>query len=165
MLVTGRKIWYNSRVNNVICGEHMVMEIINGTIDHLEDVYKLICELENGNLEKDNFTRIYQDNINNKDIYYFLAIKELKIIGFASFHIQKLLHHCAKIGEIQEIIILEDEQSSGVGTALFNRIKEVAVQNECVQLEVCCNLAREKSHQFYIKQGIKRSHYKFTYRL
>lgn len=141
------------------------MEIVEAKTGHLNEVYSLICELENESLNKDNFSRIYQDNIDNDNIYYLLAINESAIVGFASLHIQKLLHHCDKIGEIQEIVVLKGQQGLGIGTALFNRVVEIAVSNHCSQLEVCCNQARLKSHQFYLKQGMNKSHYKFTYPL
>lgn len=141
------------------------LEIIKATIEHLNVVYELICELENECLNKDAFSQIYQDNINNINVYYLLAVDDSNIVGFASLHIQKLLHHCANIGEVQEVVVSIKQQCSGIGSALFNRIKEIAVLNNCLQLEVCCNQTREKSHKFYLKQGMKKSHYKFTYSL
>jgi len=141
------------------------VEIVKANINHLEAIYTLICELENKNLNKNDFSQIYRDNINNDNIFYLIAVEASDIsdiIGFASLHIQKLLHHCGKVGEIQEIIIAKNQQGSGVGTALFNRIKEIAVINNCTLLEVCCNKIREKSHKFYLKQGMAQSHYKFV---
>jgi len=141
------------------------MEIIKASIDHLESVYKLLCELENDLLDKNDFSKIYKHNIKNDDVHYVLAVNDLNIIGFASLHIQKLLHHCSTIGEIQEIIVAKEQQGLGVGAMLFEELKKIATTNKCIQLEVCCNLARENSHKFYLKQGMKKSHYKFTYRL
>ena len=143
----------------------LAMEIIEARIDHLEDVYKLLCELENETLDKSKFTQIYRDNMYNSNIHYFLAIDELNVVGFASLHLQKLLHHCAQVGEIQEIIISKNQQGKGTGTALFNKLKETAIRYNCLLLEVCCNVLREKSHNFYLKQDMKKSHYKFTYQL
>ena len=139
------------------------MEIINATINELENVYKLLCELEHKKLNKNDFVKVYRDNLENKNVHYILAVNKLDIIGFASLHIQKLLHHCGYIGEIHEIIISKDYQGKGVGTMLFNELKSIAIENKCVQLEVCCNLARKQSHKFYIIQSMKKSHYKFTF--
>lgn len=141
------------------------MEIRNATINHLNAVYELICELESKELNKEDFSHIFQENVNNNDIHYLLAVEDSDIIGFASLHVQKLLHHCGNVGEIQELVVSKRRQGSGVGTALFNRIKEIAVLNSCGLLEVCCNQVREKSHQFYLGQGMDKSHYKFTYHL
>lgn len=141
------------------------MEIIKATVNHLDSVYELVCELEGEKLNKNDFSRIYMNNINHDDIHYLVAVEQSDIIGFASLHIQKLLHHCAEVGEIQEIIITKKWQGSSIGTLLFKRITEIAVLNKCLQLEVCCNKIREKSHSFYIKQGMIKSHYKFVYDL
>lgn len=141
------------------------MEIIRATIDHLNVVYDLVCELENECLDEDDFSRIFRENMNNSDVYYLLAVDESNIVGFASLHIQKLLHHCAHIGEIQEIVVSKKQQCSGIGSALFKSIKQMAVLNRCLQLEVCCNQAREKGRQFYLKQGMKETHSKFSYSL
>jgi len=138
------------------------MEVINATEKHLPEIYNLICELEDKKLDKDSFTQIFLDNLSNKDIYHFLAHENGDTIGFASLHIQNLLHHCSKVGEIQEIVISKKHQGKGVGSMLFNKILETAKSYECPLLEVCCNRAREKSHGFYINQGMKKSHYKFT---
>jgi len=138
------------------------MKIIDATIAHVNAVYDLICELQDEKLDKDNFSQIYKDNISNQDIYYFLAFNEESAIGFASLHVQKLLHHCAKIGEIQEIVVSQAQRGIGVGAMLFEKLREAAVANNCEMLEVCCNKARVSSHQFYLRQGMQKSHFKFT---
>jgi len=142
-----------------------VLKIIKATMNHLDAVYNLICELEDKNLDKYAFLRIYQENIADGNVHYMLAVDKSDIIGFASLHIQKLLHHCAKMGEIQEMIISEKYQGSGAGTELFSQLVKTASVNNCLYLEVCCNKVREKSHQFYIKQGMTQSHYKFVLNL
>jgi len=71
----------------------------------------------------------------------------------------------SKVAEIQEIVVSKYYQGQGIGKMLFNRLKEIAVENKCVLLEVCCNQIREKSHEFYLKQNMKNSHYKFTLNL
>ena len=138
------------------------MELLKATIDNLDDVYKLLCELEDEVLDKSIFAEIYKDNVNNKSIHYILAIVESNVIGFGSLHIQKLLHHCSNIAEVQEIIISKNQQGSGIGTMIFDELKRIATSSGCLQLEVCCNLSRSKSHEFYLKQGMEKSHYKFT---
>ena len=138
------------------------MKIIAATINHLESVYELLCELENEILDKIAFTKIYQNNISNENIHYILAVYESNIIGFGSLHVQELLHHCAYVGEIQELVVSKEHQGTGVGTMLFNELNKIALTTSCQQLEVACNFLRKKSHKFYLKQGMKKSHYKFT---
>lgn len=141
------------------------MECINVTMENSEDVYYLLCELEHTEVDKKSFEEVFKNNLVNPDIHYLLATDKQNIIGFASLHIQHLLHHVAKVAEIQEIIVDKHYQGQGVGKMLFNRLKEIAIENECVLIEVCCNQIRKKSHEFYLKQNMKSSHYKFTLNL
>lgn len=138
------------------------MKIVNAKIEDFEKVYDLICELESEVINKENLYQIYSRNISNSDIYYFLALDGSEIIGFASVHIQYLLHHAAKIAELQELIVTKGKQGIGVGSLLFNQIKKIAFEANCNQLEVCCNQIRKDSHKFYEKNGMKNSHFKFT---
>lgn len=141
------------------------MECINATMKNCKDIYYLLCELEHIELDKTSFEEIFRKNVVNPDIHYLLAMDNQNIIGFASLHIQHLLHHVAKVAEIQEIVVGKYYQGQGTGQMLFNRLKEIATENECALLEVCCNQIREKSHEFYLKQNMKNSHYKFTLNL
>jgi len=139
------------------------MEIIKATINHLNEIYNLLCELEGGEeLDKADFSKAYVENLNNESVFYVVAVKNKEIIGFSSVHIQNLLHHLGKVAEVQELIIAKNHQGIGVGGLLFEKMQEIAIFNGCLEFEVSCNLKRERSHKFYLKQGMKKSHYKFT---
>ena len=138
------------------------MTIISANISHFEDVYWLICELEGKILPKEVFFRMYAKNLDNPDIYYILAHDEEKVIGFGSLHIQNLIHHSGKVGEIQELVTAKEHRLKGAGLTLLNRLTEIAKEQSCVLLEVCCNRNREQSHVFYERCGMIKSHYKFT---
>jgi len=139
-----------------------VMEIIEARIEHFDKVYELICELEQASMNRQALYQVYTDNLSNKDIYYLLVVCGSEVIGFASLHIQRLLHHASSIGELQEIIICDSKRGLGIGNMLFNHIKKVAAEQGCSELEVCCSQKRKESHKFYLKNDMKNSHYKFT---
>lgn len=138
-----------------------MLDIVSAEPEHLNDIYKLICELEDEVIDKEAFSNVYTANLNNPNIYYLIAIQNMEIVGFASLHIQILLHHSHKIGELQELIIKHGTQGHGVGTSLFNHIKQKSIDSGCLQLEVCCNKNRTQSYRFYEKQGMRSTHYKF----
>jgi len=129
-----------------------------------EDIlYELVCELELGPLDREKFAQVYQYNIKDPNIYYIKLLYESEVIGFGSVHIQKLLHHCyTPVGEVQELIVTKKYQGLGLGTLLMDRLKDIAAENKCELLEVCCNRQREDSLKFYLRQGMDQSHYKFT---
>lgn len=138
------------------------MNIVPAEIDDFDQVYSLICELEQNELDKQSCFETYSENLKANNIYYILVKNESDTIAFASLHIQKLLHHCAKIGELQEIIIRKDMRSLGVGELLFQYVLKIAQNNGCKLLEVCCNKKRLASHQFYYKMRMVNNHYKFS---
>ena len=139
-----------------------ISKILKAENKDFDVVYELICELENTMINKQALYEVYSHNLMRDDIHYILAVDDLHVVGFASLHIQQLLHHAAKIGEVQEIIVHKEKQGIGIGKALFDAIKTIAIEKRCMQLEVCCNQARKGSHEFYAKQGALNSHYKFT---
>jgi len=138
------------------------MELVYAAEKDLDAVYDLVCRLENKTIARAPFDAAFLRNITDESIVYLLAVEEGAVLGFASLHIQFLLHHAGAVGEIQEIIVDEACRGRGLGKILFQRLKEIAEEKDCVLLEVCCNQARTASHPFYISQGTKNTHYKFT---
>ena len=138
------------------------MDVIRAAMEHKNIVYQLLCELENGKPNLKLFEETYSNNLSDDSIYYLLAINENVAVGFASLHIQYLLHHVGKVGEFQEIIVSKNYRGKSIGEILFKNLRRIALENGCILMEVCCNQNRVQSHEFYLKQGMKNSHYKFT---
>ena len=139
-----------------------ILKIVKAEEKDFEALYGLLCSLEDTLFDKQSLHEVYAVNLSRDDIHYVVAVDGSRVIGFASLHIQHLLHHAAKIGEIQEIMVREEKRGAGVGKLLFEALKETAIENNCTQLEICCSQARKESHGFYLKMGAKNSHYKFT---
>lgn len=129
--------------------------------EDLETIYTLISLLEDTTLDHSIFEDMYRRNLSNPSIHYFVYEQNRQVVGFISVYIQELLHHAAKIGEIQEFIVHTDQRGQGIGTKLFEKAKEACIENGIVQLEVCCNQKRHASHAFYTLQGMTNHHYKF----
>lgn len=133
--------------------------------EHEQAVYGLMCELEGAKLHRQFFADVYAKNLQNKDIRYFAALRDGKVIGFSSLHMQLLLHHAALIGEIQEIVVSESCRGQGIGQRLFHEMKTAALAYGCAQMEVCCRKERTLSHRFYQKMGMVLSHDKLCMKL
>ncbi len=138
------------------------IEIIEAQMCHFDAVYDLLCVLENEIMNKSKMAQIYAQNMEDSTVFYFSAVQDGVVIGFASMHIQHLLHHAAPMAELQEIVVREGSRGQGVGRLLFQKAQQTALKENCMQLEVCCNQVRTESHAFYLRQGMKNSHYKFT---
>lgn len=135
--------------------------IREATINDKEEIYRLMMVLENGEMIKKDYSDIYDANLLNPNIFYFVYEKDNCVVGFISIHVQKLLHHSSNIAEIQELIVDESFRGQGIGKHLFQKAQLIALENACAQLEVCCNQTRTNSHKFYESQGMSNNHYKF----
>jgi PhnO protein len=130
--------------------------------EDLDFVYNAICELENEILDFAVFKEIFDENISNPNIIYFLAEKDKEGLGFISFHTQKLLHHCGLVGEIQEFFINEDYRNKGIGRQLIQKIMQFAQQNKLKSVEVTTNRKRVENVLIYENLGFSLTHNKFT---
>ncbi len=133
--------------------------------EDLEQVYRLIAELELVEPDREAFAAVFNRNLGRRDICYGVAVKDCRAVGFVSLHIQELLHHNGSIGEIQELIVTGECRGTGTGRRLMDWACGRAGRQGCLQLEVCCNRARPESHAFYERMGMDRSHYKFCKKL
>ena len=138
------------------------MEIINARPEHFPQIYSLICELEEAPLDRTKLEAVYLQNLADPNIHYLIALENGGAAGFASVHVQCLLHHGGKIAELQEIVVAESRRGQGIGSLLFSEAEKTARAAGCLQLEGCCNRKRTDSHRFYERQGMVASHFKFT---
>lgn len=86
------------------------------------------------------------------------------VVGFASVFLSALLHHCGLIGEIQELIIAPDYRGKRIGQGLVKKMTEWAFDQESIQIEVSCNLARVDAQSFYTSIGFSHTHQKLVLR-
>lgn len=130
--------------------------------EDLETIYGFICELEEESFDLDIFKEIFLKNIDNQNIIYLKAIYQSHISGFISCHLQYLLHHCALIGEIQEMYVSPAFRSQGLGKKLLDETIEICKKRGVSQLEVTSNKKREAAHQFYLSNSFKHTSLKFV---
>lgn len=139
--------------------------IRKATKKDVQTLYRFINELENEVFDQDRFIDIYFENLRSKSIIYLVAVNNDIVVGFISIYLQYLLHHNDKIAEIQELFVENDQRNLRIGQQLFIKAKEIALQNNCSQIEVTTNQKRIRSQNFYLKQGMTNTHYKLTLKL
>jgi PhnO protein len=128
----------------------------------LDFVYKSICELENEELDFELFAAIFYENIASPNNLYLIAENEIEGLGFISFHTLNLLHHCGRVGEIQEFFINENHRGKGIGRQLVEKIMEYAEEHKLKSIEVTTNKRRVENVMIYENLGFTLSHNKFT---
>lgn len=126
-------------------------------------VYEQICLLEELTFNINTFENIFNHNIEDKNILYYMAEShEGEALGFISCHIQYLLHHCGKVAEIQELFVRLENRAEGVGQALVKFAEQELIALNCVSIEVTAQNKRLQTHDFYKKMGFDQTHLKYT---
>lgn len=139
--------------------------IEKASISDLEDVYALICELEQEQINKPRFQQIYQKSLTEQDIYLYIYKLENKVVGFISFYIHHYLHHHQDTGEIVELVVLPQYRNLKIGDTLISYVEKIAIELELEEIEISTSTYRTKAHHFYEKHGYIKNHYNYTKRL
>ncbi|MFI5205035.1 MAG: GNAT family N-acetyltransferase [Flavobacteriales bacterium] len=122
-------------------------------------------ELANRKFDKTELSTIFLKNLTHSNIHYFIAELNGKPAGFGSLYIQPLLHHAGPVGEIQELVVMPEFRSTGIGKQLLDHITLLATEKGCCLLELASSRSRTESHRFYLREGFADSHHKFTKKL
>ena len=125
-------------------------------------LYRFICELEETQLNAVAFRAVFQRNLTDKRVHYLVAEVNEDIVGFISCHVQYLLHHTGKVGEIQELYVMPEYRNQQIGRQLVAAMEELAEAHGFVNLEVTANQKRTNTHRFYQQLTFQPSHFKFV---
>lgn len=125
-----------------------------------EVIHAFLCDLEETTLDRTAFDQVFSHNLTNPMIIYLVAEQASAVVGFVSCHMQWLLHHTGKVGEIQELYVAPSHRSQRIGGQLINALNALADEHHLVNLEVTTNQKRLDTIRFYEQNGFRNTHYK-----
>lgn len=127
-------------------------------------LYSFVGELEATTLDPLRFRTVFQHNLTNPMVYYFVAeqVAEVEVVGFISCHVQYLLHHTGKVAEIQELFVKPAYRNQQIGRQLVATLYALAIRENFVSLEVTTNQKRTDTVRFYERECFYRTHYKLV---
>ena len=128
-------------------------------------VHSLICELEERELPFEKFQQIFCEQLNSKHHYCLIAEKDDSVLAVLNLRFERQLHHSECIAEIIEFVVDSACRGQGIGKHMLERAARIAESYGCAQMEAACNQRRTDTHRFYLREGMKNSHYKFSQRL
>ncbi len=125
-------------------------------------IYDFLCILEDTPLDQVAFNAVFHHNLTNPLIHYLVAERLSEVVGFVSCHVQYLLHHCGKVGEIQELFVRPDVRNQHIGQQLVAAINTLALDEDFINLEVTTNQKRTDTIRFYEREAFIRTHFKLV---
>jgi len=118
-------------------------------------VFKLMADLGYPDLSQARFAETYDRVLKHPAMRVILAEDETgEIVGMASVTIRPQLRLISGLVTIDELVVARDSRGRGVGRALLDHVKAIAVDASAGRLELETNRARESyRREFYIKNG------------
>lgn len=136
-----------------------------GLQDDCRRIYNLICEMEEKALPYNHFSRIWEKQIANPDYISLVCEEDGTVIGVLNLRLEEQLHHTQLVAEIMEMAVKAEYRSSGIGKALIRWAYQIAQEKGCLQIEASSNQLRTSAYRFYLREGMKNHHFKFTHKL
>ena len=130
-----------------------------------EAVYQMICDMESKMLPYDRFQEIFQRQLEDGRYECIICEENGETIGVLNMRFEEQLHHSETIAEILEFVIAPGYRKKGFGKDMLAWASQRAKEKGCSQIEVACNQLRSDTHRFYLREGMKNYHFKFSKRL
>ena len=82
----------------------------------------------------------------------FLYLENNIIVGGITLIIEeKIIHSGGKVGHIEDFVVLDIYRNKGIGSLLYNYVKNLCEQNKCYKIILDCN---ELIENYYIKKDL-----------
>jgi len=128
-----------------------------GNRKDLTGILELYKQLGNSNgslFTVNEANKIWDANIENNNIKYFITEEENKILGSLYICIIPNLSNNGKsIGFIENVIVDEKYRNKGIGKKLMEMAIEYAKENNCYKVTLQSGIKRMEAHKFYEKIG------------
>ncbi|HTG67066.1 MAG TPA: GNAT family N-acetyltransferase [Flavobacterium sp.] len=110
-------------------------------------------------LEREHFVSLIKDL--QKEGYQLLYIQEGGItVAIAGYRIYTMLY-CGKMLYLDDLSTLENFRGKGYASQLLNHLKEIALENNCVSIQLDSGPGRTTAHKLYFKEDFTISAYHF----
>ena len=129
------------------------------------DIYDMMCDMEQRTLDREMFGRIYLSQLDGSGTLCLVHEESGEVDAFINLRFEMQMHHCERICEIMEFVVKDGHRGSGLGAEMFGAACAAARENGCAQIEGACYQLRKDTHSFYLREGMKNFHFKFTMRL
>lgn len=137
----------------------MNIDIKSTLSSETETAYSLTKELMEHHDALDIFTMTperFKELVLSRALLSFMAYENNEPIGVMNIFYKYTTFSGRKILYIEDLYIREKYRGCGVGGKLLEKAKEIAVANDCEQIELKCAVWNSSSAGFYESHGMKQ---------
>jgi GNAT superfamily N-acetyltransferase len=139
----------------VLAMSEMTITIRQAVSTDVETVYRMIQALGYPALNREVFTRVFNELLNHQETLIYLAeTNNDRPLGLLTLSHRPQLRLTGKIVSVDELVVLEEARGKGVGRALLQAAKSFAESLQAERLELHTRRSRESYRRaFYVKNG------------
>lgn len=100
---------------------------------------------------------IFDEIMGRKDTMIFVAEENNRLQGLATFYLLPNVRHGWHRGHVEDFFVTSTARGSGVGTQLFDAIKDYCRKNNVKVVKLDSGNELTSAHKFYEKNGGKTS--------
>lgn len=108
---------------------------------------------------------IFDEIMSRKDTMIFVAEENNELQGLVTFYLLPNVRHGWHRGHIEDFFVTSNARHGGIGTQLFNYIKEYCKANNIKVIKLDSGNELLNAHKFYEKNGGKTSERFFRFDL
>jgi ribosomal protein S18 acetylase RimI-like enzyme len=94
--------------------------------------------------------------------WVFVAVEDGRVVGLAAVHVMSILERDDPIARVTAMVVDESMRGGGVGTALVDRLEEVARSEDCDKIDLTTRHKREGAAAFYRGRGFEETSLRFV---
>lgn len=107
--------------------------------------------------DNDSFKRV----LNNLNNFIYVAERDGKLIGFATFSVKDVIRYPKQIAELDELFVSTDYRQKGVGKQLMQQVEGKAKELNCYRIFIESHFDHKAAHKFYEEIGYTNYGYHF----
>lgn len=108
---------------------------------------------------------MFEEIVRRKDTMIFVAEEKRRIVGLVSLYLLPNMRHGYQRGHIEDVVVGRDQRRRGIGTKLFEAVKNFCRKHGIRVIKLDSALALIEAHQFYEKMGGKYTEKMFRFDL
>lgn len=141
------------------------MEINFATTDDIKGILDLQTQIYRVEALPQNANKILADLLNRDFCDVLVAKDNNKAVGSIFVFYLPTPAHGKPYAFLEGLVVDKNYQGRGIGTALINKIIEMARAKNCYKIIFTSGIIRRQFHKFYEKLGFKKWGYEFRMNL
>jgi GNAT superfamily N-acetyltransferase len=145
------------------------MTIRTATMQDKDNVLKLFDEfnslLKANETLSEKSSAIFDEIVSRNDTKIFIAEEDGQVLGITTLYLLPNIRHGWHRGHIEDFFVTADSRGKGVGTQLFNGVKDYCVNNGIKVIKLDSGNELVNAHKFYEKNGGKTTERFFRFDL